>query len=232
MKKLSVLVIAVAVVVVVVFGTYSGWWGNFTGRVTGDFMGLVAHYKMDGNADDDRGRNPPKDNWLKFTGGKVNQAGIFDHGMFVEIPNSPDFDKGGGFTYSAIIQPKAFEKDHQIVMGHETPFISVRKDGRVFGYTVDAGIARGESVLEYGKWYHVVLIWSKEKPLKLYINGELDGQSSKISDSVLDENKKFYIGKRKEVDGYPFIGLIDEVKIWNYALTEKRIKAEYEAAFG
>ncbi len=231
MKKSLVVLTVLVVFLLILIPT--GFFGNLSEKITGkatyDLMGLVAHYDFEGNVNDSVGRNPGKNHWVEFVEGKFGQAGKFEWGQYVEIPNSKDFDKWKGFTYSAWVNPESYERDYQIIMGHDNPYFGIRDTGRIFAFTTGAGSIYGESVLEKNQWHHILVTWTKEDYLKVYLNGELEGVGFEPGDSVRDTNPKFYIGKKKRVEAYPFSGLIDEVKIWNKGLNESEVKEEYES---
>lgn len=224
-----VLAIAVIFIGILLILGYSGVFEKITGGATYDLIGLVAHYKFDGNANDTLGRNPGKNHWVKFVDGKFIQAGEFDWGRYIEIPNSKDFDKWKGFTYAAWVKPRPYERDFQVIMGHDNPYFGIKDTGRIFVYTTGAGSIHGKTRLEAGEWYHVLVTWAKGDYLKVYLNGKFDGIGPKKADRVRDINPPFYIGKRKDVDASPFVGLMDEVKIWNRGLSDEEVKKEYES---
>ena len=80
------------------------------------------------------------------------------------------------------------------------------------------------------KWEHIILTRSGST-LKFYIDGELVG--TEINSNTLDFNScPLYIGARVNTgcaSGFQdyFDGKIDEVKIYNYALTEEQVKNDY-----
>ena len=80
-----------------------------------------------------------------------------------------------------------------------------------------------------GKWYYVAQTYDGSV-LKLYINGTLD-KSGTFNESIVTTGAKLTIGRREcNKWGYqPLNGLIDEVRIYNRALSAEEIKAHYEA---
>jgi prepilin-type N-terminal cleavage/methylation domain-containing protein len=75
-------------------------------------------------------------------------------------------------------------------------------------------------------WYHIVGI-SSEAGGYLYINGTLDG-STPIAGFDTGANFNFRIGRSLN-NQVPFNGFIDEVRIYNQALTASQIKSQYYA---
>jgi len=94
----------------------------------------------------------------------------------------------------------------------------------IFNVWTSAGRKRiiGNSRLLLGKWYHLVGTYDGTN-VKIYVNGELDGTTTH-SGSIGTSSKSLKIGK----NNYSNInGLVDEVKIWDKALTEDEIIADY-----
>ena len=91
-----------------------------------------------------------------------------------------------------------------------------------------------QTELEEGVWYHLGLIYDGSN-VSIYINGVLDSQKSRTSNiSALPSDAKMYMGNWA---AYPrrFDGSIDEVSIWNIALTTTQlsnIKSNPESVTG
>lgn len=75
-------------------------------------------------------------------------------------------------------------------------------------------------------WYHVTGV-SDGSYLKLYINGQGIGSTNLPSTTIQQNNNDLIIGKYGGANGYEFDGLIDEVKIYNYALSADEVKQDY-----
>ncbi len=75
------------------------------------------------------------------------------------------------------------------------------------------------------RWYHVVAAWSPEG-MNIYINGKLDNANSK-SINVRHTTGGINIGSQLNDGSYPFDGLIDEVVIFNKALSYKEVENVY-----
>ncbi len=84
-----------------------------------------------------------------------------------------------------------------------------------------------------GAWYHVLISWDSSGK-KLYVNGELDNSDATVHNFSLSTTLR--IGRQYSywvpTWHYPFYGIIDEPKIYNYALSEDQIKAEYNSPAG
>ncbi|ODS40582.1 hypothetical protein BEH94_07900 [Candidatus Altiarchaeales archaeon WOR_SM1_SCG] len=89
------------------------------------------------------------------------------------------------------------------------------------------------SNLETGKWYHVVGTYSThDDTARLYVNGVEVAHQTKPTDKKMSvNNEPLLIGKHPDWTGY-FNGIIDEVKIYNRALTAEEIQQHYNNPCG
>lgn len=84
-----------------------------------------------------------------------------------------------------------------------------------------------------GTWYHVAGVFrGATHTLQLYVNGNLDNGTliGAIPAVQVDSGQPAFIGQR--VNGYNFNGLIDEVRVYDRALTEAEIEADMQSAIG
>jgi hypothetical protein len=77
------------------------------------------------------------------------------------------------------------------------------------------------------QWIHLVGTFNGAVT-KLYINGTLKGQSNCSFNSIRVSDYSTYVGRHTEGGNY-FNGLIDEVRVYNRALSDNEIKALYDA---
>jgi len=79
-------------------------------------------------------------------------------------------------------------------------------------------------------WTHIVLTYKPSSFLRLYVNGKLDTETtSGVVGSIYNSSAPLWIGTNydKTVAARFMTGSIDEVKVYNYALTEDEIKLDY-----
>ncbi len=86
------------------------------------------------------------------------------------------------------------------------------------------------SEVERNRWRHVCLTFARGKALSLYENGVLI-QSVPVPDQPLRTNPRYTtkVGASQNADAYWANGLIDEVMIYNRALSADEVKNLYEA---
>ncbi|MDD5697782.1 MAG: sialidase domain-containing protein [Victivallaceae bacterium] len=78
--------------------------------------------------------------------------------------------------------------------------------------------------LQLNQWHHVAVAMIRNSGLKIYVDGKKDSEKqSKIID-WLPSSEPLYIGRYKN-RGFEYKGNIDEIKIYNRALTAEEIKA-------
>lgn len=86
----------------------------------------------------------------------------------------------------------------------------------------------GATAINTNEWYHVALIYSaKTKKLTLYLNGEVDGEGDAPGGMEHRNGGLLTIGV---YDNRYLKGKLDEIKIWDEALSEDAIKEAMKAA--
>jgi len=95
---------------------------------------------------------------------------------------------------------------------------------------VDSRWLRANTVLIEDVWYHVVGVYDN-KSMKVYVNGKEEGSGLFPAGGAGDSNARFYIGRTGSWRGWPdnryFNGIIDEVVVYNRALTESEVQDRY-----
>jgi hypothetical protein len=81
-----------------------------------------------------------------------------------------------------------------------------------------------------GTWYHITVVWKSGEITKFYVNGAQVSTSGTATISQIYNNVgvPLYIGKSQYASDREFKGMIDEVKVWNRALTAEEIMNEYQ----
>ncbi|MCP3682531.1 MAG: DUF2341 domain-containing protein [bacterium] len=215
--------------------------------------GLVAYWKMDettwdGTADEVVDTSGNGDHGVRVgtastTSGKFGRGGIFD-GDSDYISGTIDelYRKDKTITAWIKIDSSGTNNFFHIgdVINDDTPTIlfNVNSDGRLssFGTKNNDGLDYLESVetLSTGEWYFVVFINDVDsEKYRLYLNGKetnyLSGTNGDYKDRY-DSANNFYIGVGYN-NGY-FDGQIDEVRVYNRALSPREVRDLYNWAPG
>ena len=230
----NVLVIAVSVIVLAGLVT-AGWFGYSKFKRGSLPAGLVALWPGEGNANDSIGSNNGKlVGGAGFADGKVGRAFLLNgRNSYVSIPDSPSLD-----VFTTSITVMAWIKVNHSTANSDWAWIvtkgnsSWRMMGTTYAKTVyfaasgtsSDGIAGSRNVND-GQWHHVAGVYDGAN-LFLYVDGALD-VSQPASGSVSQNNYPVEFGQNAEALRTPFNGLIDEVSIYNRALSASEIRAIY-----
>ena len=210
---------------------------NQAPAVTGN---LVADYKASGNANDATAySNHAVVNGAQLTTdrfGKANQAYSFNGvDQSLEAANSPQLNSANT-TISFWINPKTFAASGETyILSHggyqERWKISLPNHGKPVFTTHAGGVCCSDldsgTPLALGTWTHVVMVHDGAKDI-IYFNGVKVNE--KTSTGALDTTTKpLGIGYDPINDSNYFNGSLDEVEIYNTALTATEIAALYAA---
>lgn len=126
---------------------------------------------------------------------------------------------GGESTWRAIISPSSSDFFHFQINNSNT--LEVYFYGPAKSATSTTLFNSGN----FNKWFHVTAVWDGTYA-KLYINGNEENRSTAGSGSLTAATSNLYIGNGYNLSR-PFNGQIDDVRIYNYALTNEQVKQIY-----
>jgi len=90
-----------------------------------------------------------------------------------------------------------------------------------------AGIIQTTTVLEDNAWYHITLVFDGQgnagEKMKLYVNGVLETSGDHPDNTVNEGDASLWIGELDAARGFAWDGIIDEVRLYNNALSEVEI---------
>lgn len=207
---------------------------------------LVAHYKFDeGNGT--TANNSVNDSSLNgtitgATWSKENKSGksisFLDTSNDYILSNN-NANLSGDQTFSTWVYPKSTSGLEGIITNHNhetNSNIGINMVGTRYsisiGYTDGSreyNTKQSNQTVALNKWTHLTLKYNlNENSISLYINGKLDNQWT-LTKTVKFTSGKILIGQWSTayLGNYKFNGLIDEVKIYNTALTDEEIKQDY-----
>ena len=169
--------------------------------------------------------------------GQICRGGNFDgNGDYINIPNSSSLNPTGSFTamvwfkadsisnYNGIVSklPNVYGANGygwNIQVGTSNKIAALLSDSSGFQYI------RSTTVPQTGVWYHVTLVHHDNDTNELYVNGTLEATNHH---GIAFTGNPFQIGKfYTNTNSLYFDGLIDEVKIFDGALTSAEIEDIY-----
>lgn len=213
-------------------------------------QGLVAYYPFNGNANDESGNNLN----AIVTGavltsnrrGEYNSAYNFAFKDIwgylqndeVYIPYNPILNVTN-ITVSLWVYPRMYHPDGSTILNRYQYTYSTPSGGawgisfneNSVSATIVAptnGIVTANQTLQLNSWHHIVMTYDRTF-LKLYINGTLKSTISFSLPMNIAGNSGISIGESNQANGfwnYTF-GKIDDVGIWNRALTANEVQQIY-----
>jgi hypothetical protein len=207
--------------------------------------GLVSWWRAESNAlDSADGNNGALRGDVTFVPGTVGQAFSFNgSNAYVEVPSAPGLKPTGPFSvetwinYASVTQPYG---DMIVAKGQDvegpfdwamsvSPVQKLRPHVKVGANWIYFDCA---PTLSPGVWYHVAMVYDGST-VRGFVNGVLEG-SQAVSGQLQATDFPLKIGAGAPVNGTSskdwFAGLIDEVSIYNRALTLGEIQAIFNAA--
>jgi hypothetical protein len=203
---------------------------------------LIALWKLDepgGNvakdsAGDNNGILVGDPQW-RPDAGKIDGALEFDgDGDYVKIAGESDFDITDQITVSAWIKVSQFDKEWQAVIAKGDSAWRIQRnqteDSLEFacsGLKIPSGTPwgnlYGQRSVNDGQWHHIVGVYDGSK-MYLIIDGDMDS-SQPASGRINMNNQPVFIGENSEQSGRFWHGLIDDVRVYNYALSKEEVAA-------
>ncbi|WP_167879431.1 LamG-like jellyroll fold domain-containing protein [Methanococcoides sp. NM1] len=205
--------------------------------------GLVAYYPFDNDVRDYSGNNnhgTPKGNMAFTTAGVVgNAAAIFDGKSYIEVKDSDSLDLTEDFTFAGWLNKKdagvggwavVFSKgDTSSLFAVNSPYALYHDSNGIYpSVRVASQTITSTAETNFNEWYFVT-VTKDGSELKFYINGELkDTKTSAVSIPESDTN--LLIGIDPPGTSEYFRGSMDDLRIYNVALSQSEINAIYLGA--
>lgn len=208
--------------------------------------GLVAYWKLDGNAYD----YTPNQNegTIQNVSTTTNRFGIPNKALgfsgpsnFVDTNYNYSLNYDGESTFSLWVKFLLDNTDGKIknIFGKNSrEYILSQIDNKIQFTQWDSNgeyafQLTSNTNIEINKWYNIVIVYNgTDKKVYLYINGVLDAYSLVQPSTFANKAESLKIGR-----GYPdigaasstfFIGTIDNLSIYNRAWTTSEVKLNYE----
>jgi len=227
-------------------GKQDNAWQNPGVLGTAELAGLVGWWKLNETGGRDVADASGNGNVGKIlngqprwqtSGGKIGGALLFDgQGDYVQVANESNFDFTGEVTVTAWIKVNRFDREWQAIVtkGDSAWRIQRHQDTAAIEFACSGlqipsgspyGGLYGNKAVNDGKWHHVAGLYDGEK-MYIYVDGVVD-VSQPASGAIGTNNHPVYIGENAEMTERFWNGLIDDVRVYNYALSEGQIVALY-----
>ena len=160
---------------------------------------------------------------------------------FVDLGNPAPLQLTGSMTVSAWINSASFPADDAAIVSKR--YVTEQGGGFQLDTTIDRGPrtigfkltnASGGRMFRYGAttmqlntWYYVTGVYDAAAgTLHVYLNGQLDDGTldGTVTASQLNSSSNVSIGKRQ--GGFNFSGRIDDVRVYNRALTQSEVQTD------
>ena len=206
--------------------------------------GLVGYWSMNEGSGSYAGDSSGNRNTGVFPGGTANPTWVdgkrgkalnFDGSNdYVAITNANSTLKltSSDGTFSAWVKPNTISGFDGIIGNNfGSGWWFILNAGKIaFWAATDAAVYDSNTVVPNGQWTHILVTYNNaSKTATFYKNGVFDG-SQVTANTIGNGGTTFYIGNDgRDGAGYPFDGLIDDVRIYNRALSAAEIQALYKS---
>ena len=190
-----------------------------------------------------------KPEWIKGKDGFALQFNGEQNKNYVEVEDSPSLNPGKELTCAAWIYFDKFvasggiiskyigagnQRSYNLHLHHDNALAitaDCSSDGTYSAGATALSAGTEAGVLEEGKWQHVAMTFKAKDAIRLYVNGEMKGEGKvDFMASLFDNTVSLLIGNDFQVGGShragqprEFTGIIDEVAIFNRALSKDEI---------
>lgn len=204
---------------------------------------LIAHWKLDeaagsrveDSAAQNNGNVVGSIGWSPFAG-RLDGAASFDgESGYVDCGQDPVFDLTDAITVAAWVKLDIIDKDWQAIVskGDSAWRISTNESARSLHFSITGGPVyqqvNGLTELQPGQWHHVAATYDG-KHLKIYMDGVQDADPVSYSGGIATNSHPVYIGENAERPDRIWNGMLDDIRIYDYALTAAEIAQLYDAA--
>jgi hypothetical protein len=206
--------------------------------------GMVSWWAGDGNALDIQGANNGiMAGGAAFGSGEVGQAFSLTNSGYVDVPESVTLQLASAITIDAWVYRNALDNTFQTIVkkadiSHGYSLELEDGTGRVifFIFSHNSGAygwvrATSTTVLQANTWYHIAGTFDGSL-LRIYVNATLENTGTPFSNTIDWAYGDLNIGTDPSNLGDPrryWNGLIDEVEIFNRALSDAEIASLYNA---
>ncbi len=196
--------------------------------------GLIGHWPLDGNYQDTSGnhRNASPGGAPSFTQDRSvgTDATYFDGSSWLDCGSDSSFDLSTGGTVCAWIKTPYLDNAWASIAGKGrwTWRLCRNNNTSAAAYHIDTSAgamqANGATAIIDNQWHHVAGTYDGNT-LTLYVDGHVD-VAVPASGTISPQPDPLWIGGRSDAGRY-WNGIIDDVRIYSYALPAESIEALY-----
>ena len=194
--------------------------------------GLIGYYMLDGNADDSSsfGHDGEFVNQVLPTTNRFGDQGKACRlvGGYIDAGNPTAYQITGALSISAWIKPLPNSSWSGIVskwagFGEGAYYLGINPDTKSVRWNLDMPIPlEGDEVI-YNEWLHVVSTYDGDT-VRIFENGVLVNKAS-YNVAISNVSANLLIGNQYDIpDIGPFLGAIDDVLIYDRALTPEEVE--------
>jgi len=245
------------VVISIIFLNACSYSGGPTLKKCSDICyGLVAYYPFFSDATDESGNNHHGELhnvvFVKDREDNENRGVYFNGKSYVKLPRLSNQSRSSAYTLVVIFKPESIPNEpvewpsfRVIGTTNYSPGIHFRKNKNVNfeGGAQKAWTKVTGRKISTGVYSHVAAVADVENNnTRIYINGEIKGSKNWDLDSDKEKNivegaaRRFWSGNvvigigdpRENIKPEAFVGVIDEVRIYNRVLTDAEVEMIYK----
>ena len=205
-------------------------------QVLGD-SSCVAHYKFENNENDESGNFNGTGTAIQYAAGRYGQAASFNG-------SSSNVDIGSfgsvfqqNFTVSLWFNLNSLSALNNLFSSQDDyyTYIMARNDTNKVQAQVEiapsTAYAINSGTITTNTWYHAVITVSSTDGFKFYMNNELQGTESAATGNLQTMSGNSFIGAYQSTTPgtfeYPTDGKIDQVRVFNKALSSSEVTTLY-----
>jgi hypothetical protein len=191
-----------------------GWWtfDETSGSTAKDSSGQANDGRVVGNA--------------KWAPGKIGGALEFDGSTYVDCGNKASLNIRNQITISFWFNVQAFQNTWETFLAKgDGAYRSARSGGS--GNATHFGVSGSNyfdapTVITDGQWHHWAGIYDGVTA-KIYVDGTLDASATYVGQIGDSSSYNLYIGENQQATGRYLHGLMDDVRLYDRALTEEQL---------
>lgn len=148
--------------------------------------------------------------------------------QYIEVPDNSKLDFRDQYTASIWIRPTSYAPTNGLmsILSKDTNYeFHLNPQGKIYWWwknsNGEAQFLTSNGTIPLNRWSHIAVRYSKGSQ-RIFINGEADSATSSYTNILTTNNEPLQIGWDREAGRY-FKGDLDEIRIFDYALTQLQI---------